>query len=58
MADSGKLILRLALGVLILLHGIAKLSSGIAKNSAASQKPAMRVTPLFKQKMNWPQSVW
>ncbi len=29
MADSGKLILRLALGVLILLHGIAKLSSGI-----------------------------
>lgn len=30
MADTGKLILRLALGVLILLHGIAKLSSGIA----------------------------
>lgn len=29
MADSGKLILRLALGVLILLHGIAKLTGGI-----------------------------
>jgi len=29
MTDTGKLILRLALGVLILLHGIAKLSSGI-----------------------------
>lgn len=29
-ADLGKLILRLALGVLILLHGIAKLSSGPA----------------------------
>ncbi len=29
MTDTGKLILRLALGVFILLHGIAKLSSGI-----------------------------
>lgn len=29
MTDTGKLILRLALGVLILLHGIAKISSGI-----------------------------
>ncbi|MBL8200475.1 MAG: DoxX family protein [Chromatiales bacterium] len=29
MNDSGKLILRLALGGLILLHGVAKLSSGI-----------------------------
>jgi putative oxidoreductase len=29
MTDTGKLILRLALGTLILLHGIAKLSSGI-----------------------------
>jgi len=29
MTDTGKLILRLALGVLILLHGVAKLSSGI-----------------------------
>jgi len=29
MNDTGKLLLRLALGVLILLHGIAKLSSGI-----------------------------
>lgn len=29
MTDAGKLILRLALGVLILLHGIAKLTSGI-----------------------------
>lgn len=28
MEDSGKLILRLALGVLILLHGIAKLTGG------------------------------
>ena len=29
MTDAGKLILRLALGALILLHGIAKLASGI-----------------------------
>jgi len=29
MTDTGKLILRLALGALILLHGIAKLGSGI-----------------------------
>jgi putative oxidoreductase len=29
MTDAGKLILRLGLGVLILLHGIAKLFSGI-----------------------------
>ncbi|MEQ1802992.1 MAG: DoxX family protein [Gammaproteobacteria bacterium] len=29
MTDTGKLILRVALGALILLHGIAKLSSGI-----------------------------
>lgn len=29
MHDQGKLILRLALGVLILLHGVAKISSGI-----------------------------
>lgn len=29
MTDTGKLILRLALGTLILLHGIAKLASGI-----------------------------
>lgn len=29
MSDMGKLILRLALGVLILLHGIAKLTGGI-----------------------------
>ncbi len=29
MTDAGKLILRLALGVLILLHGISKLTSGI-----------------------------
>ncbi|MEJ8848390.1 DoxX family protein [Variovorax rhizosphaerae] len=27
--DTGKLILRLALGVLILLHGVAKLSTGV-----------------------------
>lgn len=27
--DTGKLVLRVALGVLILLHGIAKLSSGV-----------------------------
>lgn len=27
--DTGKLILRIALGILILLHGIAKLSSGV-----------------------------
>jgi len=30
MADTGRLILRLALGVLILLHGIAKLMGGVA----------------------------
>lgn len=30
LSDVGKLVLRLALGVLILLHGIAKLSNGIA----------------------------
>lgn len=30
MADTGKLLLRLALGVLILLHGIAKVMSGPA----------------------------
>ena len=29
MADTGKLILRLALGLLILLHGISKLMNGI-----------------------------
>lgn len=29
-ADLGKLVLRLALGVLILLHGIAKLKGGLA----------------------------
>jgi putative oxidoreductase len=29
MSDSGKLVLRLALGVLFLLHGIAKLRNGI-----------------------------
>ncbi len=29
MQDTGKLILRLALGVMILLHGVAKLTSGI-----------------------------
>lgn len=28
--DTGKLILRLALGVLILLHGVAKISSGVS----------------------------
>ena len=28
--DTGKLILRVALGVLILLHGIAKISSGVS----------------------------
>lgn len=28
--DTGKLILRLALGILILLHGVAKLSSGVS----------------------------
>ncbi|MFO7954056.1 DoxX family protein [Thioalkalivibrio sp.] len=28
--DSGKLILRLALGIMILLHGIAKLSGGVS----------------------------
>ena len=28
--DTGKLVLRLALGILILLHGIAKLSSGVS----------------------------
>ncbi|MGJ7496469.1 DoxX family protein [Variovorax sp. RT4R15] len=27
--DTGKLVLRLALGILILLHGVAKLSSGV-----------------------------
>lgn len=27
--DTGKLVLRLALGILILMHGIAKLSSGV-----------------------------
>ena len=31
--DTGKLILRLALGILILLHGIAKLSSGVGSVS-------------------------
>jgi putative oxidoreductase len=30
MLDTGRLILRLALGVLILLHGIAKLMGGVA----------------------------
>jgi putative oxidoreductase len=30
MADTGRLILRLALGLLILLHGIAKLMGGVA----------------------------
>jgi putative oxidoreductase len=29
MADTGKLVLRLALGLLILLHGIAKLMNGV-----------------------------
>lgn len=29
MADTGKLILRLALGLLILLHGIAKIMNGV-----------------------------
>src|SRR5690349_2955777 len=29
MTDTGKLILRLALGILILLHGIAKITNGI-----------------------------
>lgn len=29
MQDTGKLILRLALGVMILLHGVAKLTNGI-----------------------------
>lgn len=29
MVDSGKLVLRLALGILILLHGIAKVTGGI-----------------------------
>jgi len=28
--DSGKLIIRLALGVIVLLHGIAKLTGGVA----------------------------
>ncbi|MGJ7489873.1 DoxX family protein [Variovorax sp. ZT4R33] len=28
--DTGKLVLRLALGILILLHGVAKLSSGVS----------------------------
>ena len=28
--DTGKLILRLALGIMILLHGIAKISSGVS----------------------------
>jgi len=28
--DTGKLILRLALGILILLHGVAKISSGVS----------------------------
>ncbi|MGJ7487982.1 DoxX family protein [Variovorax sp. LT2P21] len=28
--DTGKLVLRLALGVLILLHGVAKISSGVS----------------------------
>ncbi len=27
--DTGKLILRLALGILILMHGVAKLSTGV-----------------------------
>ncbi|RYF77053.1 MAG: DoxX family protein [Comamonadaceae bacterium] len=37
--DTGKLILRLAVGVLILLHGIAKLSSGVGfvSNMLAAQ---------------------
>src|SRR5690349_17864438 len=30
MEDTGKLVLRLALGLLILLHGIAKLKGGVA----------------------------
>jgi putative oxidoreductase len=28
--DTGKLVLRLALGILILLHGVAKISSGVS----------------------------
>lgn len=27
--DAGKLILRLALGILVIMHGLAKLSSGV-----------------------------
>jgi putative oxidoreductase len=42
--DAGKLILRLTLGILILLHGIAKLTAGIGgveKSLAASGLPAI-----------------
>ena len=34
--DTGKLILRLALGILILLHGVAKLSKGAAGTAGIS----------------------
>ena len=39
--DIGKLILRLTLGVLILFHGLAKLTGGIAFVSGALEKAGM-----------------
>jgi putative oxidoreductase len=39
--DTGKLVLRLALGVLILLHGIAKLAGGIGHISDAVDKAGL-----------------
>lgn len=41
MADTGKLLLRLALGLLILLHGIAKLMSGPASILGTVEKAGL-----------------
>ena len=40
--DTGKLILRIALGVLVLLHGISKLRNGSAGSTVRSRMPACR----------------
>jgi putative oxidoreductase len=37
MEDAGKLVLRLTLGILILLHGLAKISSGVSGISTGLQ---------------------
>jgi len=39
--DAGKLVLRLALGLMLLLHGIAKLSGGIAAISGMLERAGM-----------------